>query len=239
MAMTVVTGGGNGIGLGIVRALRAADREVAVFDADPNASKVAESVGAMFEPVDVSDPRQLVSAFQRVTAVAGSIDGLVNSAGLSRTGPAEALPTEDWDLVINVDLSGVFYVCQSAFPHMTPGGAIVNLASIASARALPGRVAYTAAKFGVVGLTRVLAVEWARVPIRVNAIGPAWTETPVLGELFRTGVLDKDALTDKIPMGRLVQIDDVVKAAMFLLGDESTFISGQTIFVDGAYTWAG
>jgi NAD(P)-dependent dehydrogenase (short-subunit alcohol dehydrogenase family) len=239
MAVTVVTGGANGIGLGIVRALRDAGRDVAVFDADAEAGDVAESVGAMFERVDVSNPGQLAAAFKRVAAVAGSVDGLVNSAGLSRTGPAEALPTENWDLVINVDLNGVFYACQSAFPYMTQGGSIVNLASIASVRALPGRAADTAAKFGVVGLTRVLAVEWARVPIRVNAIGPAWTETPVLGELFRTGVLDKDGLTGKIPMGRLVQIDDVAKLAMFLLGDESSFISGQTVFVDGAYTWAG
>jgi NAD(P)-dependent dehydrogenase (short-subunit alcohol dehydrogenase family) len=239
MALTVVTGGANGIGLGVVRALCDAGREVAIFDADPKAGEVAESVGAMFEPVDVSDPRQLAEAFRRVTASAGSVHGLVNSAGLSRTGPAEALPTEDWKLVIDVDLNGVFYACQSAFPYLTRGASIVNLASIASVRALPGRVAYTAAKFGVVGLTRVLAVEWATVPIRVNAIGPAWTETPVLGELFRTGVLDKEALTGKIPMGRLVQIDDVAKLAMFLLGDASSFITGQTIFVDGAYTWAG
>jgi NAD(P)-dependent dehydrogenase (short-subunit alcohol dehydrogenase family) len=239
MGSVVVTGGAKGIGLGVVRAAIAKGIPAAIFDADEAAVEVAREVGATFHQVDVTSPENLRVAFAELAEQSGPISGLVNSAGLTRTGPSEHLPPSDWRRVIDVDLSGTFYACQAAAAHLAAEASIVNIASIAAARALPGRAAYAAAKFGVVGVTRVLAVEWAERGVRVNAVAPAWTETALLTELVEAGKVDVEDLRNRIPMKRLAQVEDVVGAVMFLLGAESSFISGQTLFVDGGYTWAG
>jgi NAD(P)-dependent dehydrogenase (short-subunit alcohol dehydrogenase family) len=235
----VITGGAKGLGLGILEALTDIGWRCAIIDFDPEGEEVVRKFNASFHRADVSDPEQLQRVFGEIAATAGKIDGLVNSAGLTRTGPSDTLPVTDWQRVIDVDLSGTFYVCQAAYPHLNDGASIVNIASIAAVRALPGRVAYTAAKFGVVGVTRVLAVEWAHRGIRVNAIGPTWAKTPFLDDLVAAGKLDIDELKAKMPMGRLASVEDVAKAALFLLGENSEFVTGQTLFVDGGYTWAG
>lgn len=238
MSTIVVTGGGKGIGLGVATAARATGADVAVFDSDPGTREAAEEIGATFWDVDVTDPSSLSAAFQGVAEAGGPIRGLVNGAGLTRTAPSTELSAEDWRLVLEVDLTGTFFSCQAAFPHMEPGGSIVNLASVMSVRAHPRRAAYTAAKYGVVGVTRVLAVEWAH-RARVNAVGPSWTDTPMLRGLIAEGKLERDDLVSRVPMQRLGTVDDIVKPIMFLLGDESEFVTGQVLYIDGGYTWAG
>jgi NAD(P)-dependent dehydrogenase (short-subunit alcohol dehydrogenase family) len=239
MALAVVTGAGKGIGYGVAERLVHEGWRVAIVDADPAADKAAAELGSPFYQCDVTDHEQIHDVFTAIAAAEGPISGLVNSAGLTRTAPSESLSAADWQTVLNVDLSGTFYACQASFPHLAPKAAIVNVASIAAVRALPGRVAYTAAKFGVVGVTRVLAVEWAHRGVRVNAVGPTWTETPFLQDLVSAGKLDKEQLQAKMPMGRLANVDDVTNAIIFLLGEGSAFITGQTLYVDGGYTWAG
>jgi NAD(P)-dependent dehydrogenase (short-subunit alcohol dehydrogenase family) len=199
---------------------------------------VAEEMGCDFAEVDVTDPMALRRAFAGVAGRSGPLHGLVNSAGINRTGPSADLPLEDWRRVIDVDLSGTFYACQAAYPHLEPGSAIVNLASIFAMRALPGRVAYAAAKHGVVGITRVLAVEWADRPIRVNAVAPSWTDTPLIRAQETAGTIDLGVL-EHVPFRRLARVEDVAGAIAFLLGDKAAFITGQTLYVDGGYTWAG
>lgn len=238
MKHAVVTGGAKGIGLGVVRELMGLGWHCVILDTDPVGQNVADQLGGAFVQADVTRPGELRRAFADLAERFGPIHGLVNSAGINRTGPSDQLPVSDWQQVIDIDLSGTFYACQAAYPHMAPGSAIVNLASVLATRALPGRVAYSAAKFGVVGITRVLAVEWAGRPIRVNAVGPSWTDTPLIRDQLAAGKLDLDVLT-RVPMGRLAQVEDVVGAITFLLSDKASFITGQTLYVDGGYTWAG
>jgi NAD(P)-dependent dehydrogenase (short-subunit alcohol dehydrogenase family) len=239
MGSIVVTGGSKGIGLGVINAIQKSGHSAVIFDSDPAGEEVAAQIGAGFHRVNVTDPGTLATAFKAVAANSGPISGLVNSAGITRTGPSADLSIEDWRLVIDVDLSGTFFACQAAAQYLDESASIVNLASIASTRALPGRVAYTAAKFGVVGITRVLAVEWAERGIRVNAVAPAWTETPLVTELVSAGKIDPDDLAERIPMKRLAKVEDVVSAVMYFLGTQSSFVTGQTLYVDGGYTWAG
>lgn len=238
MRHVVVTGGASGIGLGVVRELAAEDWQVTVLDLDPAGQPVAGEVGGRFVQADVTDPDALRAAFADVAAQVGPLDGLVNSAGINRTGPSAELDVEDWRRVIDVDLNGTFFACQAAYPHLVPGSAIVNVASVLAVRALPGRVAYAAAKHGVVGLTRVLAVEWADRPIRVNAIAPSWTDTPLIRGQLEAGAIDLSML-DGVPFGRLARVEEIVGAVAFLLGPKAAFITGQTLAVDGGYTWAG
>ena len=238
MKSAVVTGGAKGIGLGVVRELTGEGWHCVILDVDPAGQGVADELGSAFVRADVTRPEELELAFADVARRFGPIHGLVNSAGINRTGPSAELAVADWQRVIDIDLSGTFYACQAAFPHMAPGSAIVNLASVLATRALPGRVAYSAAKFGVVGITRVLAVEWAGRPIRVNAVGPSWTDTPLIRDQLEAGKLDLEVL-DRVPMGRLARVEDVAGAVAFLLSDKASFITGQTLYVDGGYTWAG
>jgi NAD(P)-dependent dehydrogenase (short-subunit alcohol dehydrogenase family) len=238
MKSAVVTGGAKGIGLGVARALARGGWHCAILDSDPAGQAVADELGGAFAQVDVTRPEELRAAFDDLAGRFGPIHGLVNSAGINRTGPSAEVAPADWQRVLDVDLNGTFFACQAAYPHLAPASAIVNLASVLAMRGLPGRVAYTAAKFGVVGITRVLAVEWAGRGIRVNAVGPSWTDTPLIRDQLAAGTLDLEVL-ERVPMGRLAQVEDVVGAVVFLLGDGASFITGQTLYVDGGYTWAG
>ncbi len=238
MKLAVVTGGAKGIGLGTARELTEEGWRCVVLDADPAGQRVADELGGAFIRVDVTRPDELRDAFGDVAARFGPLHGLVNSAGINRTGPSADLSIADWQRVIDIDLSGTFYACQAAYPHLAPGASIVNLASVFAMRALPGRVAYAAAKHGVVGITRVLAVEWADRPIRVNAVAPAWTDTPLIRDQVAAGTIDLGVL-EHVPFRRLARVEEITGAIAFLLGDKASFITGQTLYVDGGYTWAG
>lgn len=224
--VAVVTGGAAGIGAAIASAFAAKGAAVAVVDlADDSAYQC-----------DVSDPASVESTVAAVLADFGRIDILVNCAGIARLAPAEEISLDFWDSTIAINLKGTFLTCQTVGRHMLAAGSgvIINMASQAASVAIEGHVAYCASKFGVVGITKVLATEWAGRGVRVNSISP----TVVLTEL---GIKAWDnpngeALKKQIPSGRFAYPDEIAAAAVFLAAPASAMVNGADLLVDGGYT---
>jgi NAD(P)-dependent dehydrogenase (short-subunit alcohol dehydrogenase family) len=168
----------------------------------------------------------------------GRLDVLVNNAGISKPQRSLDVSPEDWRRMIDVQLNGVFFCAQAAGRQMVAqgrGGSIVNITSINAEAAFPQRASYVSAKAAVAMLTRVLAVEWAEHAIRVNAVGPAHTETEMTARNISLGILQVDAIKRRIPLGRLAAVEDVANAVSFLVSDRASFITGQSLYVDGGY----
>ncbi|HKV17714.1 MAG TPA: D-threitol dehydrogenase [Mycobacterium sp.] len=235
----LVTGGASGIGAAIVSALVTKGARVAVVDlAEDAASAQAAAVvrGARGFRCDVSDSASVTATVDAVIAEFGRIDILVNCAGIVMLAPAEDLTLDAWDKTIDVNLKGTFLVCQAAGRHMLAagGGAIVNMASQAATVALDSHIAYCASKFGVVGLSKVLAAEWGGRGVRVNTISP----TVVLTELGRKAWdgARGDALKEQIPVGRFAYPNEIAAATVFLASDAAGMITGADLLIDGGYT---
>lgn len=176
------------------------------------------------------------AAADAVAAEFGRIDILVNSAGVARLAPAEELSLQDWDSTLAINLSGTFLMCQAVGKRMLEagGGAIVNMASQAATVALDQHVAYCASKFGVVGVSKVLAAEWGGRGVRVNTISPTVVLTE-LGHKAWDGPRG-DALKKLIPTGRFAYPDEIAAAAVFLASDAAAMINGADLVIDGGYT---
>jgi 2-hydroxycyclohexanecarboxyl-CoA dehydrogenase len=239
MATAIITGGAKGIGLGVAERLTEGGWNVAIADADESTTaSAAERLGADPLVVDVTDHAGLHAAFGEVAERHGSIEALVTCAGITVAGPSSELSPEDWRRVLDVDLTGTFFACQAAVGHMASGGAIVTVASIAALRGIPERAAYVSAKAGVVGLTKTLAAEWVGRGVRVNSVAPGWVDTPFLRDAAAKGYVDLDVLRERPPMKRLADVSDIVGTIEFLLGEGAGYITGQTLYVDGGWSWA-
>ncbi len=235
--VALVTGGGSGIGAAIAAAYARKGAVVAIADLDLDAARrTADAVGGRAFACDVADPASVEGAVAAVMEAFGRIDILVNSAGIVALAPAEDLPFDHWQRTISVNLTGTFVVSQAVGRRMLEAGkgTIVNLASQAGSVALDGHVAYCASKFGVIGLTKVLASEWAGRGVTVNSISP----TVVLTELgHRAWDGPKgEALKKLIPVGRFAEPEEIAAAAVFLASDESAMVNGADLVVDGGYT---
>ena len=236
--VALVTGGGNGIGAATARGLAAGGARVAVIDRDAAAAeRVAAEIGerASGHALDVADG----PAFQRLAAAIaardGGIDILVNSAGTITRQAIAAMPAADWDRVIAVNLRGPFNGVQAVVPHMKArgGGAIVNIASVAGRRiSFGGGANYTASKAGLLGFTRHAAYELAPDHIRVNAVCPGPTATAFGGGQIPSAER-KAARAKKIPMGRMIEPEDIADAVLFLASERSRMCTGIALDVDG------
>jgi len=237
--VAVVTGAGRGIGAAVAERLVGDGYLVAVSDADPETCRsMAARLGERAVPVDL-DVRDMRSVQQAVTAVErlGQVCVVVNNAGISRTGPTSTLSIEDWTAVIDTNLSGCFRVSQGFAPALFQAGrsTIVNIGSMYSLVSAPGRAAYTAAKHGIVGLTRSLALEWGRLGVRVNVVLPGWLDTDMFQSQVALGNVDLEYLTGRIPLGELGAPHTVGDVVSFLCSDAAQYVTGQAIAVDGGY----
>jgi NAD(P)-dependent dehydrogenase (short-subunit alcohol dehydrogenase family) len=234
----VVTGGASGIGAAIVAAFAAKGARVAVLDlnAEAAADAARRHPGAMSAACNVADPASVETAVAAVERDFGRIDILVNSAGIVDLAPAEAISLTAWQRTLDINLTGSFLVAQAVGRRMiaSGGGAIINMASQAGSVAIDGHVAYCASKFGVIGLTKTLALEWGRHGITVNSISP----TVVLTELGKKAWEGPkgDAMKAQIPMGRFAEPEEIAAAAVFLASPGARMINGADLVVDGGFT---
>lgn len=240
----LVTGAGSGIGRGIAVGTAESGAAVACLDLPGEGldATVAAIVGAGGRAIaiaaDVTDAASLAEAVRRTETDLGPLGLAVNSAGIANAAPAEEMPLAQWQRVVDVDLTGVFLSCQAEGRAMLAhgGGSIVNIASMSGSIVNRGlrQAHYNAAKAGVVHLTKSLAMEWADRGIRVNAISPGYTATPMN---TRPEVADQlRTFEAETPVGRMASVAEIVGPAIFLLGDAAGFCTGVDLLVDGGFT---
>jgi 2-hydroxycyclohexanecarboxyl-CoA dehydrogenase len=238
----LVTGGARGIGEAIVEALAADGAAVAVCDLDVEAARdvagrVAKESGVatLAVAMDVSQRGSVVDGVDMIEEQLGPIDVLVNNAGIDIIGPFVDSTEAEWDRVIAVNLRGPINTCHVVLPRMIErgGGAIVNLGSDAGRVGSSGEAVYSAAKGGVIALTKTLARETVRHNIRVNCVCPGPTDTALLGQVADANPKLLEALSRAIPMRRVGQPRDVAPAVAFLVSDDAGYITGQTLSVSG------
>jgi NAD(P)-dependent dehydrogenase (short-subunit alcohol dehydrogenase family) len=247
MKTALVTGGAKGIGLAISQELVALGWNVVVTGRDAAAidtavAGLASGPGkAIGRVMDVRDRTSIDAVIADTRSEFGSLDSLINCAGVIIRNESEVLSEADWETVIDTDLSGVFKCSQAAFADLekAKGATIVNVGSIAGSVGIAGRAGYTAAKAGLEGLTRTLGLEWADRDIRVNAVAPGWTRTEMVSGGIKDGRLSEAALTSRIPQKRLAEPGEIAKVVLFLMSSDSSYITGQTITVDGGITING
>ncbi|PBC41497.1 short-chain dehydrogenase [Rhodococcus sp. ACPA4] len=237
----VVTGGASGIGAAISRRLVSDGAMVAIFDIDGSAAEaLASSIElsggkAIGLTVDVTDRAAIDAGLNEARTRLGRPAILVNSAGLSIDGPFLEITAETWNRSLAINLTGTFDCCQAVLPDMIEEGwgRIVNISSSSIHSGAPGLAGYVAAKSGVVGLTKVLALEFAKFGITVNAVPPGFIDTPMLRNTVEKGFIDLDQQTAKTPVGRIGQPEDVAAVCAFLTSEEAGYVTGQSIGVNG------
>lgn len=237
-----VTGGSSGLGLAASVGLAQAGWRVVILDLDPGrgeeAVKGQEWPGAVPELIEC-DTGSLASvrrAFETASATVGEPDALLNNAGIREIADFLTIEPEDWDRVIQVNLTGYFYCAQLAARSMAErgGGAIVNVASCAGLAAVPGRPAYSAAKAGVIGLTRAMATELGPVGVRTNVICPSIILTPLTEAYFEDEGF-AEGMKRLIPAGRPGEASEVADLVVYLVGDSSSYVNGSVISIDGGF----
>ncbi len=238
--VAVVTGAGGGLGLEIGRSLKAAGAEVVASDLDAETGKAtADELSGDFVGTDVTDPGSVRALVREVLNGHGRLDVMVNNAGIARSVPAEEMTDEEWRRMTAVNLDGVFWGCREAGRVMLErgSGSIVNIASMSgmiSNHPQP-QAHYNAAKAGVIMLTKSLAGEWASRGVRVNAVSPGYTRTPMTEPSMSKSEWAEVWLSST-PMGRIAEPHEIAPAVLYLASDAASFATGTNLVVDGGYT---
>lgn len=228
MSTWLVTGGSRGIGRAVVEQVAAAGNSVASL-ARSSPTSPSSSPGRVLDvKADVTDGTSVHAAVQTVLEAFGSVDVVVNSAGVHRGGRIESLDRQAWDEVVNTNLTGAFEVCRAIAPALRDGAAVVNVGAVVGLRGFPGDAAYGSAKAGLSGLTQVLAVELAPRGVRVNLVVPGFVDTDMTAGLSDRA---RERIIDTIPAGRTGTADEI--AEVIISTARSTYMTGATVPVDG------
>ncbi len=233
----VVTGSSQGLGRATAELLHKAGANVVINDIDANAAKAADVAAAMGEramslTADVRDLAAMEALTTKVVERFGSFDILVNNAGILRDKTAKKMLPEDWQAVIDTNLTGVFNGCKAAVGKMAAGGRIVNLASISAAVGFFGQANYAAAKAGVIGLTKVLSKELASRQITVNAVAPGVVLTDMGKSIPEES---RKVMLSQIPLNRFGTPDEIAQVILFLCSPLASYMTGQTLHVNGGW----
>jgi len=241
--VAIVTGASKGIGKGI--AVRYAREGAAVVLASRSMDLLSSIAGqinqeggkALAWEVDVTRFESVSTMVDKSVEQFGRLDIMVNNAGISMAHPSEELSPQDWQRALDTDLSGVFYGCQCAARKMIPqgGGCIINITSVYGIVAAPGRAAYCASKAACNMLTKVLAIEWAKKNIRVNAIAPGYIRTELVQGVIDKGMLPLEAIEKRTPLGRIGEVEELLGLSVYLASDESGFMTGSVVNIDGGW----
>ncbi|WP_217696985.1 SDR family NAD(P)-dependent oxidoreductase [Bacillus sp. MRMR6] len=239
----IVTGSSMGIGEAIAERFAEEGAKVIVNSrsqvrADATAARLREKgyeVTAI--AADISNKASVQNLVDKTVEKYGKLDVIVNNAGVNRIGPSLELSEEDWRTVIDTNLTGLFFSCQVAGKYMEQfgGGSIINITSIFGEKCAPMRAAYSSTKFGINGLTKVLAVELAEKNIRVNAVAPAFIKTPLDVTDQETGGYSDDDIKGRTPLGRFGTVKEVADVTLFLASEEASYVTGSTYNVDGGW----
>jgi len=253
--VAVVTGSTSGIGLGIARALAGAGANIVLNGfGDPGAVGALRErlvgefkIKVRYDGADLTQPAEVRGLIERSVAEFGAVDVLVNNAGIQHVAPIEEFPDERWDAVIALNLSASFHAIKAALPHMRKRGwgRIINISSAHGLVASAQKVAYVAAKHGLLGITKVVALETAETPITCNAICPGWVLTPLVQkqiddlarhEKIAEAQAKRRLLAEKQPSGEFATPEQIGGLALFLCSDAAAQIRGAALPIDGAWT---
>ncbi len=242
--VAIITGAGSGIGYAIAQLFGQEGATVVIAEIDPargaEAAIALERMGcpAVFIETDVASRASVQAMVDQTLERYGRVDILVNNAGIALIGPSETFSEEDWRKSIDVMQTGVFFCAQAAGRVMIrqKGGNIVNVASINGFAAFPQRLAYCAAKAAVIMMTKVLAIEWAEHNIRVNAVAPGVTRTPLVERVIASGIIQEEMYTRRTPLRRLARPEEIARAVLYLASDDASFVTGEVLVIDGGWT---